>query len=255
LTARGSWAEKVQGIDAGADDYLAKPFQTEELLARLRALIRRAHGHAKTELTCEGVTLDTGSGKVTVNGSPVDLSAHEYRVLRYLMHRKGQVVSRSELVEHIYAQDFARDSNTIEVFVARLRRPVGAVLATLLALAAAGTVLAALFRAHVERRLDAELAIQLEQIAAALERPGTEKLILTHQPSDPRFRKPYSGFYWQVDNLEGPIFRSRSLWDVALRLPLEASPDGQVHRHRISGPEGQWLIALERTVTVPDVPA
>jgi len=125
LTARGSWAEKVQGIDAGADDYLAKPFHTEELLARLRALIRRAHGHTKTELTCEGVTLDTASGKVTVNGSPVDLSAHEYRVLRYLMHRKGQVVSRSELVEHIYAQDFDRDSNTIEVFVARLRRKLG----------------------------------------------------------------------------------------------------------------------------------
>src|SRR6266481_8038729 len=86
LTARGAWSEKVAGFDAGADDYLAKPFHTEELLARLRALIRRAHGHAKTELTCEGVTLDTASGKVTVNGSPVDLSAHEYRVLRYMMH-------------------------------------------------------------------------------------------------------------------------------------------------------------------------
>src|SRR3989442_3958260 len=111
LTAGGSWREKVQGIDAGADDYLAKPF-----------LIRRAHGHATTELTCEDVTLDSRSGKVTVNGAPVDLSAHEYRVLRYLMHRKGQVVSRSELIEHIYAQDFDRDSNTIEGFVARLRR-------------------------------------------------------------------------------------------------------------------------------------
>ncbi len=125
LTARGSWPEKVQGIDAGADDYLAKPFQMEELLARLRALIRRAHGHASTELTCGGLTLDTRSGRVTVNGAPVDLSAHEYRVLRYLMHRKGEVVSRSELIEHIYAQDFDRDSNTIEVFVARLRRKLG----------------------------------------------------------------------------------------------------------------------------------
>ncbi|PYN95132.1 MAG: hypothetical protein DMD91_25805 [Candidatus Rokuibacteriota bacterium] len=121
----GSWTEKVQGIDAGADDYLAKPFQMEELLARLRALIRRAHGHATTELRCDGVTLDTRSGKVTVNGAPVDLSAHEYRVLRYLMHHKGQAVSRSELIEHICAQDFDRDSNTIEVFVARLRRKLG----------------------------------------------------------------------------------------------------------------------------------
>ena len=97
----------------------------EELLARLRALIRRAHGHATTELRCDGVTLDTRSGKVTVNGAPVDLSAHEYRVLRYLMHHKGQAVSRSELIEHICAQDFDRDSNTIEVFVARLRRKLG----------------------------------------------------------------------------------------------------------------------------------
>jgi two-component system OmpR family response regulator len=125
LTARGSWAEKVQGIDAGADDYLAKPFQMEELLARLRALIRRAHGHASPELTCGELTLDTRSGRVTVQGNPVDLSAHEYRVLAYLMHREGQVVSRTELIEHIYAQDFDRDSNTIEVFVARLRRKLG----------------------------------------------------------------------------------------------------------------------------------
>ena len=125
LTARDSWSDKVAGLDAGADDYLAKPFHMEELLARLRALIRRAHGHATTELTCDGVTLDTRSGKVTVNGSPVDLSAHEYRVLGYLMHHKGQLVSRSELIEHIYAQDFDRDSNTIEVFVARLRRKLG----------------------------------------------------------------------------------------------------------------------------------
>src|SRR5207249_10391918 len=89
---------------------------------------------------------------------------------------------------------------------------------------------------------------------AALERPGTGKLMLTHQPSDPLFRKPYSGFYWQVDGVEGPIFRSRSLWDVALRLPLDPSPDGAVHRHRISGPEERRLIALERTVTLTDAP-
>ena len=136
----------------------------------------------------------------------------------------------------------------------RLRLLVGAVIWISLALGAAGTLLAALFRAHVERRLDAELTVQVEQIAAALERGSTAQLILTHQPTDPRFRKPYSGFYWQVDGPEGPIFRSRSLWDVALKLPHESAPDGRPHRHRIPGPEGQELIALERTVTLPDVP-
>ena len=126
LTARGTWSEKVQGIDAGADDYLAKPFNMEELLARVRALIRRAKGHASPEIACGPVVLDTRSGRVTVDGRPVDLTAHEHRVLSYLIHRKGQVVSRTELTEHIYAQDFDRDSNTIEVFVGRLRRKLGA---------------------------------------------------------------------------------------------------------------------------------
>ena len=125
LTARGSWSEKVQGIDAGADDYLAKPFRVEELLARIRALIRRAKGHASAEITCGDAILDTRTSRVTVDGRLIDLTAHEYRVLAYLMHRKGQVVSRTELTEHIYAQDFDRDSNTIEVFVGRLRRKLG----------------------------------------------------------------------------------------------------------------------------------
>ncbi len=125
LTARGAWHEKVQGIDAGADDYLAKPFAMEELLARLRALIRRAMGHAAPVLTCGPVTLDTRSGKVAVAGEAIDLTAYEFKVLDYLMHRQGQVVSRTELTEHVYAQDFDRDSNTIEVFVGRLRRKLG----------------------------------------------------------------------------------------------------------------------------------
>jgi two-component system OmpR family response regulator len=126
LTARGSWTEKVQGIDSGADDYLSKPFRMEELLARLRALIRRASGQITPELRCGAVTLDTRLSRVTVDGVPVKLTSHEFRVLSYLMHHRGRVVSQSELTEHIYAQDFDRDSNTVEVFVARLRRKLGA---------------------------------------------------------------------------------------------------------------------------------
>jgi two-component system OmpR family response regulator len=122
LTARDGWHEKVAGIDAGADDYLTKPFHMEELLARLRALIRRAQGLASPLLQHGPLALDTRSGRVTCDGQPVSLTSHEYRLLAYLMHRPGQVVSRSELTEHLYAQDFDRDSNTIEVFVARLRR-------------------------------------------------------------------------------------------------------------------------------------
>ncbi len=122
LTARDSWHEKVAGIDAGADDYLTKPFHMEELLARLRALIRRAGGHASAELLCGPVSLDTRNGRVTVQGQALVLTSHEYRVLAYLMHHRDEVVSRSDLVEHIYAQDFDRDSNTVEVFIARLRK-------------------------------------------------------------------------------------------------------------------------------------
>ena len=122
LTARDNWHEKVAGIDAGADDYLTKPFHMEELLARLRALIRRAGGHASAELVCGDIILDTLHSRVTVRGQTLTLTSHEYRVLDYLMHRQGQLVSRSDLIEHIYAQDFDRDSNTVEVFIARLRK-------------------------------------------------------------------------------------------------------------------------------------
>jgi two-component system OmpR family response regulator len=125
LTARDRWSEKVAGFDAGADDYLTKPFFTEELLARLRALMRRAAGHASAALECGDLRVDTRAARASVNGEPIKLTAHEYRVLSYLMHHQGRVVPRTELVEHIYDQDFDRDSNTIEVFVGRLRRKIG----------------------------------------------------------------------------------------------------------------------------------
>ncbi|MDQ0469727.1 response regulator transcription factor [Labrys wisconsinensis] len=125
LTARDRWSDKVQGFDSGADDYVAKPFHMEEVLARLRALIRRTTGHATNEFVCGPVRLDARAGRVVVDGNPVKLTSHEYRLLAYLMHHTGRVVSRTELVEHLYDQDFDRDSNTIEVFVGRLRKKLG----------------------------------------------------------------------------------------------------------------------------------
>src|SRR6478736_3337425 len=125
LTARDRWSDKVAGFDAGADDYLAKPFYTEELLARVRALLRRAAGLASSEIEIGPLRIDTRAARVTVNGNPVKLTSLEYRLLAYLGHHKGRVVSRTELVEHLYDQDFDRDSNTIEVFVGRLRKKLG----------------------------------------------------------------------------------------------------------------------------------
>jgi len=122
---RRTGRDKVQGFDAGADDYVAKPFHLEEVLARVRALLRRSAGHAKSEFNCGPVRLDTRTGRVSVNGNPVKLTSHEYRLLAYLMHHTGRVVSRTELVEHLYDQDFDRDSNTVEVFVGRIRKKLG----------------------------------------------------------------------------------------------------------------------------------
>lgn len=125
LTARDRWSDKVAGFDAGADDYVAKPFYTEELLARLRALLRRAAGIASPDIEIGPLRIDTRSSRVSVDGNPVKLTSAEYRLLSYLAHHKGQVLSRTNLIEHLYDQDFDRDSNTIEVFIGRLRKKLG----------------------------------------------------------------------------------------------------------------------------------
>ncbi|MBA57394.1 MAG: DNA-binding response regulator [Pseudomonadales bacterium] len=122
LTARGHWQDKVDGLESGADDYVVKPFEMEEVFARLNALIRRSAGHAKPVVSVGGIELDTAAQKVLLNGAAVELTSFEYKVLEYLMLRPGEVVSKTVLTEHIYAQDFDRDSNTIEVFVGRLRK-------------------------------------------------------------------------------------------------------------------------------------
>jgi two-component system OmpR family response regulator len=130
LTARGTWAEKVDGLNAGADDYITKPFHVPEVAARLKALIRRSSGLASAVLVHHGLKLDTGSGRVLLNGSPVDLTARELKILTYFLHRIGRIVSQAELTEHLYTLDESRESNTIEVYVSRLRRKLGADLIT-----------------------------------------------------------------------------------------------------------------------------
>ncbi|MEP7241472.1 MAG: response regulator transcription factor, partial [Devosia sp.] len=125
LTARGQWDERVEGIEAGADDYVVKPFRVEEVVARIRAIIRRSSGLASPRIEIEDLVLDTRSMQVSRNGVPLSLTPQEYRLFAYLAHQRGRVVSQMELTEHIYAQDFERDSNSIEVLVGRVRRRIG----------------------------------------------------------------------------------------------------------------------------------
>lgn len=125
LTARARWSEKMAGFNAGADDYVTKPFEMDEVVYRLRALIRRAANHSQPELSCGAVRLDTHSGRVTVDGTPVQLTAQELRILSYLMHHPGRIVSRTELIEHVYDRHFDSDSNVLEVLLGRIRKKVG----------------------------------------------------------------------------------------------------------------------------------
>ena len=125
LTARDSWNEKVAGLNAGGDDYLTKPFIMAELVARVQALVRRAHGHSRPEIILGDLVVDTAAQRATLGGAAVRLTGLEYRLLTYLALHAGQVVSKTELTEHLYAQDFDRDSNTLEVVIGRLRKKLG----------------------------------------------------------------------------------------------------------------------------------
>ncbi len=125
LTARGNWDERVEGIEAGADDYVGKPFRVEEVIARIRAIVRRASGHASPRLEADGLQLDTHSMMVSLHGQPVKVTPLEYRLVQYLLHHRGEVVSQPQITEHLYLQDFDRESNSIEVLVARLRKKLG----------------------------------------------------------------------------------------------------------------------------------
>ena len=125
LTARGSWTEKVEGLNAGADDYITKPAHVQEVAARLRALIRRAAGKSTPTLVYNDIEVSPASGSVTVAGKPIDLTAQEFRILNYFMHRRGRIIPQSELIEHLYPLEKERDPNTIEVYIGRLRRKLG----------------------------------------------------------------------------------------------------------------------------------
>ena len=238
LTARDRWSDKVQGFDAGADDYVAKPFHLEEVLARIRALLRRSAGHAKSELNCGPVRLDTRTGRVAVDGNPVKLTSHEYRLLSYLMHHAGRVVSRTELVEHLYDQDFDRDSQhhrgvrrphpqearrrhhpdraraRLSADAARrmprmranslaLRLFLSATVWTVVILLVTGFVLSALYRQAVERAFDRRLGVYLQDAGRRrrLAR-DPDREVPARSLGEPLFELPLSGWYWQVTRLD-----------------------------------------------------
>ncbi len=281
LTARGVWTERVEGINAGADDYLPKPFEMEELVARLRALLRRSAGQAAPVLNVGPLSLDTRQMRISLRGKPVALSPLEYRLLAFLMHHAGRVVAPTELAEHLY--DFgqrsrpqrdrgdrgasapqARQRRNRNAARLRLSRPgqrgmkggsirlrlwSAAALSILIALTVAGVGLRYLFERHVERRVESDLSADLIQLIGATSYTNGTMQVAPIFP-DPRMETPLSGYYWQVEDLAtGTLVRSRSLWDSALTVPQQ--PDGALHHYEISGPRGTLLVTVARTIADP----
>ena len=282
LTARGSWAERVDGIDAGADDYLPKPFRMEELLARLRAIVRRSVGQASAILTAGEVTLDDRQKLVTVRGVPLSLSPLEYRLVAYLIKHRGKVVGQGELEENVYGHDEPHNFQCVGSFgrprppqtrnsahrdPARVRLPrpgvvamrwnslrlrllAGGLAAMALALAIAGAGLTALFERHVMRTIADELDVHLRQLLSGIDVDTADRLVVNRPPVDPRFAEPMSGLYWQVGNEPGQLLRSRSLWDTTLALPADNLAPGEAHLHPAKGPNNASVLVLERKISL-----
>eukprot|EP01037_Dinobryon_pediforme_P009564 gene9564-9640_t len=286
LTARDRWSDKVEGFDAGADDYVPKPFHMEEVLARIRALLRRSAGHATDEFICGPLTLDARTSRVFVDGSSIKLTSHEYRLLAYLMHHMGRIVSRTELVEHLYDQDFDRDSNTIEVFVGRLRKKLGIdIIETIRGLGyvvqsqnhasssvkaaepafwssaillIGAVILTTLYVRDSEVAFDRRLNIYVHALIADLASFDEESHSEIGQLGDPLFLIPFSGWYWQItrtDVPQGDVRGSRSLSASKLPKLAEASISGTVgalNKGYFIGPDMRHLRMVEQTVDTGD---